>query len=129
MLHSCDMSRAIGPVFISEVFIRPRPMTARLALPEHTRREIRTIRDFKVFYSDLQPLVAGYTKLPGVLINAFAAALQTAAENDASIDCDWCVFSSYACELVRGTRKENSYFGSLMAHIKAIVRILPGNSL
>ncbi|KAF9020418.1 hypothetical protein BDZ89DRAFT_1203567 [Hymenopellis radicata] len=95
-------------------------MTARLSLADTVKVEIRNVRGFDLIYEDFEPLIVGGERIPGLLINTFAATVQNLAEENSAVTSDWCVFSSYLPPLVRGTLTEGKYHGTILDHIRAV---------
>jgi hypothetical protein len=77
-------------------------MSPTMLLKDSVRRETRLVRDIQIIHQDLLPLANSGNKIPGTMLDAYAALLQ----NNAS-DPDFYIFSSRLGPLVKGLIPEN----------------------
>jgi len=80
---------------------------------------IRKIRNIEFNYDDCEALLNPGTKLKGTAINALGALFQQQAERDPEGIPDWCIFSSWLGDIVRGQAPK--VIGTIGDHVKAAV--------
>ena len=80
---------------------------------------MRKIHNIEFNYEDCEALLNPGTKLKGPAINALGALFQQQAEQDPDVVPDWCIFSSWLGDIIRGLAPK--VIGTVGDHVKAVV--------
>ena len=87
-----------------------------VTLPPNTKHQVRCIHNMEIIYSDLCTLTCAGQKIPGTVINAYAATLQT---QHREMTRNYAILSSYITFIVEGSKSKG--YGTMEEHLLAAV--------